>query len=118
MVLGFEPVHKPIIPRRSFFDKVQILVLTGMFSVMILFDTVHRHVSNHKAVWPQNIHQYIKTKPLLTMGVASLRPRLSVYSTSADAISHLSFTYSMLMVNFSAGRSSVVLSNSISATLS
>ncbi len=36
MVLGFEPVDKPIIPRRSFFDKAQFLGYTGMFSVMIL----------------------------------------------------------------------------------
>ncbi len=33
MVLGFEPVDKPIIPRRSFFDKGDFLALTGMFSL-------------------------------------------------------------------------------------
>jgi hypothetical protein len=29
--LGFEPLDKPIIPRRSFFGKVHFLALTGMF---------------------------------------------------------------------------------------
>jgi hypothetical protein len=32
MVLGFEPVDKPIIPRRSFFDKGYFLALTGTLS--------------------------------------------------------------------------------------
>jgi hypothetical protein len=32
MVLGFEPVDKSIIPRRSFFDKGHFLSYTGMFS--------------------------------------------------------------------------------------
>ncbi|MDF2713235.1 MAG: hypothetical protein K0R28_160 [Paenibacillus sp.] len=32
MVLGFEPVDKPIIPGRSFFGKGDFLVLTGMFN--------------------------------------------------------------------------------------
>ncbi|MNY47641.1 hypothetical protein D3C86_1829250 [compost metagenome] len=32
MVLGYKPVDKPIIPRRSFFDKDQILGLTGRFN--------------------------------------------------------------------------------------
>ncbi len=35
MVLGFEPVDKPIIPRRSFFDKGDFLALTGMFSLTL-----------------------------------------------------------------------------------
>jgi hypothetical protein len=34
MVLGLEPLHKSIIPRRSFFDKPHFLSLTGMFSLM------------------------------------------------------------------------------------
>ncbi|MFD0681400.1 MULTISPECIES: hypothetical protein, partial [unclassified Paenibacillus] len=33
MVLGFEPLDKPIIPRRSFFDKDDFLALTGMFTL-------------------------------------------------------------------------------------
>jgi hypothetical protein len=37
MVLGFEPVHKPIIPRHSFFDKGHFLALTGMFSGAVKF---------------------------------------------------------------------------------
>jgi hypothetical protein len=35
MVLGVEPLDKPIIPRRSFFDKGDFLALTGMFSLML-----------------------------------------------------------------------------------
>src|SRR5258708_3050035 len=34
MVLGFDPLHKSIIPRRSFFDKPHFLSLTGMFSLI------------------------------------------------------------------------------------
>ncbi|CAG7659029.1 hypothetical protein PAECIP111802_07282 [Paenibacillus allorhizosphaerae] len=33
MVLGFEPLDKPIIPGRSFFGKGDFLALTGMFSL-------------------------------------------------------------------------------------
>lgn len=35
MVLGFEPVDKPIIPRRSFFNKAHFLGYTGMFSSIV-----------------------------------------------------------------------------------
>jgi len=59
MVLGFKPVDKPIIPRRSFFDKAYFLGYTGMFSVTTysVEFLVHQHKAAYKRQNGADSHQ-------------------------------------------------------------
>jgi hypothetical protein len=53
IVLGFEPLHKSIIPRRSFFDKPHFIGLTGMFNIItrcpLASNTTSRAIPLHTA---------------------------------------------------------------------